>query len=72
MGNCGSSGGSSGAAARDKYEAGQKQTAAKLAVRTFPDVLPDVTPGQLFFRKSLTAPSSFPNLRRTWDARAAR
>jgi len=48
MGNCGSSGGSSGAAARDKYEAGQKQTAAKLAVRTFPDVLPDVTPGQLF------------------------
>jgi hypothetical protein len=50
MGTCGSSGGSSGAAARDKYEAGQKQTAAKLAVRTFPDVLPDVTPGQLFSR----------------------
>uniref|UniRef100_A0A7S0IL12 EF-hand domain-containing protein n=2 Tax=Micromonas TaxID=38832 RepID=A0A7S0IL12_MICPS len=30
MGNCGSSGGSSDAAARDRYEAGQKQTAAKL------------------------------------------
>ena len=71
MGNCGSSGGSSGAAARDKYEAGQKQTAAKLAVRTFPDVLPDVTPGQLFSDGTLP---SLPNpyLRRTWDARAAR
>ena len=39
-----------GAAAALAHSRGVAQTAAKLAVRTFPDVLPDVTPGQLFSR----------------------
>jgi len=44
MGNCGSSGGSSDAAARDRYETGQKQTAAKLTVRPRPPGLRPMSP----------------------------